>query len=70
MKRRQFIQDSLMAAAGTALLSSHGIPAYAADNLVIQYIRENIPAFEIPPYRGNDIRIKCQIRSTLLSGHY
>jgi hypothetical protein len=63
VRRRQFIQDSFMAAAGTALLSSHGIPAYAADNLVIQYIREKIPAFEIPPYRGE--RYKDQVPDTL-----
>jgi len=51
MHRREFLQSSI-AAAGTTLLSAHTLRGDTAGKLKIEYIRETIPAFEIPPYSG------------------
>lgn len=52
MDRRKFIQDSLLIASG-ALLASPSAPAYTEKSKP-EYIRENIPHFEIPPYGGTE----------------
>ena len=51
MDRREFVKDSLMMVGG-ALLPMNVARAYPAENWKIEYIREKIPEFEIPPYRG------------------
>jgi hypothetical protein len=51
MHRREFLQNSI-AVAGTALVSAHTLRGDAAGKQRIEYIRETIPAFEIPPYSG------------------
>ncbi len=62
MDRREFIQNSA-AVAGTALLSGPKLRGDAVDKLKIEYIREQIPAFEIPPYNG--IRYEDRVPDTL-----
>jgi hypothetical protein len=60
MNRRHFIHRSLLGAAGTAALVPKTWAKAAAlwgensasSASTIKYIREDIPAFEIPPYRG------------------
>jgi len=62
MHRREFLQSSI-AAAGTTLLSAHTLRGDTAGKLKIEYIRETIPAFEIPPYRG--MRYEDRVPDTL-----
>lgn len=52
MDRRDFIQDSLLVA-GTMLLPVHSEWASTVQKLNVGYIRERIPAFDIPPYAGS-----------------
>lgn len=51
MDRREFIQNSV-AVAGTAFLSAQKLRGDAVEKLKIEYIREEIPAFEVPLYSG------------------
>src|SRR5271166_4887751 len=51
MDRREFVKDSLLMVGG-ALLPLNLARAYPTGKWKIEYIREKIPAFEIPPYRG------------------
>jgi len=53
MVRREFVKDSRMMVGGGLLLID-ALGAYPADSLKVDYIREKIPAFEIPPYRGEE----------------
>jgi len=56
MERRKFLKSSLSACGAMALSPNLTNPASQGDRpsgeLRIQYIRQEIPAFEIPPYRG------------------
>jgi hypothetical protein len=62
MDRREFIQDSLLLAGGMSL-PDHKLWASTMDKLRVGYIREKIPAFEIPPYTG--ARYEDEIPDTL-----
>ena len=72
MKRRDFVQGSLITL-GSALLpvgtrgvkpgSVAGEKSSQTDKLKIQYVREEVPAFEIPPYRGQ--RYEDRVPDTL-----
>src|SRR5438552_2982284 len=66
MRRREFVKRSIASVAGSLLpLSAKRAgpanqPANPAErrNLKIEYIRNEIPAFEIPPYRGQSYQDK------------
>lgn len=62
MDRRDFIHDSLFVA-GTMLLPANRAWASTVQKLNIGYIRENIPAFDIPPYAGT--RYEDEVPDTL-----
>jgi hypothetical protein len=51
MDRRDFIQDSLFLT-GTMLMPVNRAWASTAQKLNVGYIREQIPAFDVPPYAG------------------
>lgn len=62
MKRRDFVKNSLMLVGG-ALQPIKLARAQAPENWKIEYIREKIPEFEIPPYRGT--RYEDRVPDTL-----
>jgi PAS domain-containing protein len=62
MDRRKFIGSSI-AVTGAALLSAQKIRGDAVEKFKIEYIRDQIPAFDIPPYSG--IRYEDRVPDTL-----
>src|SRR4051794_21793236 len=62
MDRREFVQDSLLLAGGM-LLPARRASASNVERLHVNYIREKIPPFEVPPYHG--ARYEDQVPDTL-----
>ena len=62
MKRRDFMKGSILAVGGS-LLPVRWAGAHPSEKLKVGYIRENIPAIEIPPYRGE--RYEDRVPDTL-----
>jgi len=65
MKRRDFLKNSLLAWGGISLPTrmqtagaGQGKTSQSSRSLHVQYIREAIPHFEIPPYRGQSYQDK------------
>ncbi len=77
MDRRQFVKGSLMMAGGTALPANLS-PVPSGENLKVNYIRQDIPAFEMPPCHGDryedqvpdtlDIAERCELGVNCLTG--
>ncbi len=85
MRRRDFIKGSVFMASGSALAAGRALRAFAGARAPekehlppVDYPRKDVPAFEIPPYRGEryedsvpdtlDIASRCELAINALTG--